>query len=72
MLDFIDYTSNYKNYLKREKEKDKAIDSYIREMSAKEERIRNQKKKYESQITELEDKIETLEKTIKRLKSKRA
>lgn len=72
MLDFIDYTTNYKAYKKKEADNERTISYYIREMSAKEERIRNQKKKYETQILELNDKIENLEKTIKRLKSKRA
>lgn len=72
MLDFIDYTTNYKAYKKKEADNEKTISYYIQEMSAKEERIRNQKKKYDKQIAELNEKYETLEKKYKKLKSRKA
>lgn len=56
----------------REEELERTISYYIREMSAKEERIRNQKQKYETQIEELNKKYETLENKYKSLKKRKA
>lgn len=55
----------------REEELERTLSYYIREMSAKEERIRNQKKKYESIIEELNEKYETLENKYKNLKKRK-
>ena len=55
----------------REEELEREIGYYKKEMTAKEERIRNQKHKYEKQIAELIEKCETLERKYKRLKSRR-
>ena len=60
----------YKNET-REEELERTLTYYITEMSAKEERIRKQKKKYESIIEELNKKYETLESKYKRLKSRK-
>lgn len=56
----------------KEEELERTLSYYIREMSAKEERIRNQKKKYESIIEELNKKYETLENKYKSLKKRKA
>lgn len=56
----------------REEELERTLGYYKKEMSAKEERIRNQKHKYEKQIAELIEKYETLERKYKRLKSRKA
>ena len=60
----------YKNET-REEELERTLSYYIREMSAKEERIRNQKKKYENIIEELNKRYETLENKYKKLKSRK-
>lgn len=55
----------------REEELEREIGYYKKEMTAKEERIRNQKHKYEKQIAELIEKYETLERKYRRLKSRK-
>ena len=71
MLKVINRVMGYKTETKEE-ELERTLSYYIREMSAKEERIRNQKKKYESIIEELNKKYETLENKYKSLKKRKA
>ena len=55
----------------KEEKLERTLQCYIKEMSAKEERIRNQKHKYEKEIEELNHKYEILERKYLRLKHRK-
>lgn len=56
----------------KEEKLERTLKCYIKEMSAKEERIRNQKHKYEKIINDMNHKYQLLENKYKRLKSRKA
>lgn len=56
----------------KEEKLERTLNCYIKEMSAKEERIRKMKKAHQKEIDELKEKYETLERKYKRLKSRKA
>lgn len=55
----------------KEEKLERTLNCYIKEMSAKEERIRKMKKDHQKEIDELKEKYETLERKYRRLKSRR-
>lgn len=56
----------------KEEKLERTLNCYIKEMSAKEERIRKMKKDHQKEIDELKEKYETLERKYRRLKSRKA
>ena len=56
----------------KEEKLERTLNCYIKEMSAKEERIRKMKKEKKKEIDELKEKYETLERKYRRLKSRKA
>lgn len=56
----------------KEEKLERTLNCYIKEMSAKEERIRKMKKDHQKEIDELKGKYETLERKYKKLKSRKA
>lgn len=56
----------------KEEKLERTLNCYIKEMSAKEERIRKMKKYHQKEIDELKEKYEILERKYKRLKSRKA
>lgn len=72
MLKFIDYMMDYKEDRSTKEDLQRTLSYYIKEMSAKEERIRNQKHKYEKIINDMNHKYQLLENKYKRLKSRKA
>jgi hypothetical protein len=56
----------------KEEKLERTLQCYIKEMSAKEERIRKMKKDHQKEIDELKEKYETLERKYRRLKSRKA
>lgn len=71
MLRFIDYMMDYKEDRTTREDLQRTLSYYIKEMSAKEERIRNQKHRYETIINEMNHKYQLLENKYKRLKTKK-
>jgi hypothetical protein len=55
----------------KEEKLERTLNCYIKEMSAKEERIRKMKKDHQKEIDELIEKYETLERKYRRLKSRK-
>ena len=72
MLDYLEYSFNYKKHTDYEKDLERTVACYIREMSAKEERIRKMKKDHQQEIDELNQKYKDLENKYKRLKGRKA
>lgn len=56
----------------KEEKLERTLQCYIKEMSAKEERIRKMKKDHQKEIDELKEKYTTLEKKYERLKGRKA
>lgn len=55
----------------KEEKLERTLQCYIKEMSAKEERIRKMKKDHQKEVDELNKRYETLERKYRRLKSRR-